>query len=213
MLGTATAAPRFRFRWRCERGNMARMEFDRDGRTWRVGRAAEIAWLAGRPAGRSLVTSMPLVFEAYATLYVPWDEVPVKAHERAVVTTLAAHSAPQPWWLGYLDTGAHDIVVPEARRVSLYSPDWEYVLVEGGPSEALRWRFGHMRDAEGHLPDLFFPFDRSWFVTALWDDAFACVGGSRAVIDALAAEPLAGLRRVSPADEDVTPPGAPRDRA
>lgn len=189
------------------------MEVDRDGRTWRIGTAEEVAWLAGRPLGRSVVTSMPLVFEAYATLYMPRDEAPVKAHERAIVNTLAARIAPQPWWLGYLHTGAHDIVVPEARRVSVYSPDWEYVLVEGGPSEALRWRYGHMRDGEGHLPDLFFPFDRSWFVTALWDDAFTCIGASRELIDALAGEPLAGLRRVDPTDEDVTPPGAPRDWA
>ena len=188
------------------------MELSRDGRTWRIGTAQDVDWLTGRPLGRSVVTSMPLVFEAYATLYVSRDEIPVKDHERAVVTTLAAHTAPQPWWLGYLNTGAHDIVAPEARRVSLYSPDWEYVLVEGGPSEALRWRYGHMRDGAGHLPDLFFPFDRSWFVTALWDDAFACIGGSTGVIDALAAERRAGLRRVSPDDEDVTPPGAPRDR-
>ena len=68
-----------------------------------------------------------------------------------------------------------------------------------------------MRSSEGHLPDLFFPFDRSWFVTALWDDAFACIGGSREVIDALAGEPLAGVRRVSLTDADMTPPGAPRD--
>ena len=176
------------------------MEFNRDGRTWRVGTATEVAWLAGRPAGRSVATSMPLKFEAYATLYVARDEVPVKAHERAIVTALAAHTAPQPWWLGYLETGAHDVVVPQARRVTLYF-DWQYVLVEGGPDGALRWRYGHMRDGEGHLPDLFFPFDRSWFVTALWDE----------LIDALAQEPLAGLRRVSPTDEDVTPPGAPRD--
>ena len=99
---------------------------------------------------------------------------------------------------------------PGAPRVSLYF-DSRYVLAEGGPEEALRWRLGHLRSSEGHLPDLFFPFDRSWFVTALWDDAFACLGGSRHVIDALAGEPLAGLRRVSPTDEDMTPPGAPRD--
>ena len=85
-----------------------------------------------------------------------------------------------------------------------------FVLVEGGPSEAMRWRTGHMRSGEGHLPDLFFPVDRSWFVTALWDDHFACIGGSTDLIEALAQEPLAGVRRVSP-DEDTAPPGVPRD--
>lgn len=186
------------------------MEVERDGRTWRIGTAAEVAWLAGRPLGRSVLSAVPPVFAAYGTLYVPEEQVPVREHERAVVGALVAVTAPQPWWLGYLCTGPHDVVFPGAPRVSLYL-EWSYVLVEGGPSEALRWRYGHMRSAEGHLPDLFFPFDRSWLVTALWDDAFACVGGSTEVLDALAAEPLAGLRRVHPDDEDVTPPGSPRD--
>jgi len=134
----------------------------------------------------------------------------VGVHERAIVDTLAAHTAPQPWWLGFLDTGAHDIVFPEAPLVSLYF-NWSYVLVEGGPSEAMRWRLGHMRSGDGHLPDLYFPFDRSWFVTALWDDSFACIGGSTDLIGTLAKQPLVGLRRVGPDDEDMTPPGAPRD--
>jgi hypothetical protein len=29
---------------------------------------------------------------------------------------LKAHTATQPWWLGYLDTGAHDIVFDTAPR-------------------------------------------------------------------------------------------------
>ena len=189
---------------------MRGMEVVRDGRRWRIGTAAEVDWLAGRPTGTSVVTALPTVFESYATLYVPEGSAPVPVHERAVVDTLAAHTAPQPWWLGYLDTGAHDVVFPEAPLVSLYF-GWWYVLVEGGPSEALRWRTGHMRSGDGHLPDLVFPFDRSWCMTALWDDAFACVGGSADLVDALAEEPRAGLRRVSPADDDMTPPGAPRD--
>ena len=190
-------------------GKMASMEVSRDGRTWRVGTASDVAWLAERPGGTSVVTAMPLVFEAYATLYVPDGAVPVHAHERAIVDALAGHDAPQPWWLGYLDTGAHDIAFPEAPLVSLYF-DWRYALVEGGPSQATRWRVGHMRSSAGSLPDLFFPFDRSWFVTALWDDAFACIGGSADLIEALAREPLAGVRRIN-VTEDMTPPGAPRD--
>lgn len=185
------------------------MKVVRDGRTWRVGTREDVAWLADRPGGVSVATSMPLVFDAYATLYPPHDTTPEHAHEQAIVDALATHTPPQPWWLGYLDTGAHDIVFPEAPTVSLYF-DWSYVLVEGGPSEAMRWRTGTMRSGEGHLPDLFFSFDKSWFVTALWDDHFACIGGSTDLIEALAQEPLAGVRRVSP-DEDTAPPGVPRD--
>lgn len=189
---------------------MVGVKVNKDGRTWQVGTAAEVAWLADRPTGRSVITAVPQVFEAYGTLYAPEDQAPTSIHEQVVVETLAAHTVPQPWWLGYLDTGAHDTVFPRVPMVSLYF-GWHYVLVEGGPSEALRWRQGHMRSGDGHLPDLLFPFDRSWLMTALWDDAFICLGGPDVIVDALAEEPLAGLRRVSPRDPDVTPPGAPRD--
>lgn len=181
----------------------------KDGRAWRIGTSADVAWLADRPGGVTIATSMPTAFDTYATLYPPEDSTPEDVHEQAIVDKLIAHTKPQPWWLGYLDTGVHDIVFAEAPRVSLYF-DWLYVLVEGGPSEAVRWRTGHMRSSEGHLPDLFFPFDRSWFVTALWDDHFACVGGSTDLIEALVREPLAGARRLS-TGEDTAPPGVPRD--
>ena len=85
---------------------------------------------------------------------------------------------------------------PGAPLVRLYF-EWSYLLVEAGPSEALHWRVGHMRGADGHLPDLFFPLDRSWFLTALWDDDWACIGGPAQLVEALAREPLAGARPVS----------------
>ena len=52
---------------------------------------------------------------------------------------LSEQSAGQPWWLGYLDTGADDIVFPDAPMVTLYS-GWHYVLVEAGPEQAATWR-------------------------------------------------------------------------
>ena len=67
---------------------------------------------------------------------------------KAIVDTLAAHTAPQPGRLGCRHTGAHDIVLPEAPLLSLYL-DWPGVLVEGGPSEAMSWRVGHMRSGDG----------------------------------------------------------------
>lgn len=185
------------------------MEVTKDGRLWRVGTPSDIAWLVNRPVGTTIATAMPLVFQAYATLLPPDEEVTEPAHEQAVIDVLVAHTAPQPWWLGYLDTGADDVVFPDVPRVALYF-DWPYVLVEGGPAEALRWRRGHMRSGDGHLPDLFFPFDRSWLVTALWDDSWSCIGGRQTLIDALLREPLAGARSVE-AGEDVAPPGAPID--
>jgi len=127
------------------------VEVARDGRSWRLGTAGDVAWLDDRPHGFSVATAMPPIFEAYATLYLAEGAAPVQAHEQAVVDRLAAHTDPQPWWLGYLNTGAHDTVFPEAAPVCLYF-QWLYVLVEGGPSEAMRWRVGHMRSGDGHCP-------------------------------------------------------------
>lgn len=185
------------------------MEVSKDGRSWRIGTSSDVAWIAGRPAGVSVATAIPLVFDAYATFYRP-DHATEEAHEHAVVKVLRQQTAEQPWWLGYLDTGAHDVVFPSARRVSLYW-GWTYVLVEAGPAEALRWRTGHMRGGmHGALPDLFFPADRSWLVSALWDDTWCCIGGSELLIEALTREPLANARRVQP-HEDSAPPGLSRD--
>jgi hypothetical protein len=173
-----------------------------------IGTAEDVAWIAGRTTqGFSVTTAIPPVFEAYATLYPP-DGVSLIAHERAVVATLVQQTPEQPWWLGYLDTGAHDVVFPSAPRVKLYW-DWSYVLVQAGPEQALTWRTGHMR-GEGTLPDLFFPADRSWLVSALWDDAWTDLGGPADLITALQRDPAAGARPVGPGD-DALPPGLTRE--
>ncbi|HET7014824.1 MAG TPA: hypothetical protein VFI65_12985 [Streptosporangiaceae bacterium] len=67
-----------------------------------------------------------------------------------------------------------------------------------------------MRSAGGSLPDLFFPADRSWLVSALWDDSWTCIIGPADLIDTLQQNPLVNARRVQP-DEDALPPGLTRD--
>ena len=184
------------------------MEVVKDGRSWRIGTAEDVGWLAGRTtAGLSVSTAIPPVFEAYGTFY-PAEGVSFLEQERALVAELVELTPEQPWWLGYLDTGPHDIVFPQAPKVSLYF-DWSYVLVEAGPEQALNWRTGHMR-GDGALPDLFFPADRSWLVSALWDDGWTTIGGSAALIEVLESNPLVGARPVGP-DEDALPPGLTRD--
>lgn len=184
------------------------MRVHRDGRDWRIGTGRDVDWLGRWPAhGTSVTVAVPPVFEAYATVHCA-DGEDVDAHERAVVRALTSVTAEQPWWLGYLETGAHDVVFPQAPRVPLYW-DWPYVLVEAGPEQALSWRRGHMR-GDGTVPDLFFPADRSWLVSALWDDGWTCIGGPTAAIDALLAEPATHARRVT-TDEDALPPGLVRD--
>lgn len=180
----------------------------RDGRAWHTGSASDVAWIGDRPLGCTVETALPPVFEAYATFHRPEGTTPA-THERAVVERLVAHAGEHPWWLGYLDTGAHDVVFPSAPRVTVYW-GWPYVLVLAGPEQALTWRTGHLRDGAGALPDLFFPEDRSWLVTALWDDSWSCVGGPAVVVEALVRDPLVNARAVHPG-EDVLPSGLQRD--
>ncbi|MEU7847667.1 hypothetical protein AB0B69_09700 [Micromonospora parva] len=181
---------------------------DRDGQSWRIGTADDVAWIAGHTThGPSVTAAIPPVFEAYATFHPPHG-IGVDVHERAVVDGLAARTPEQQWWLGYLDTGAHDIVFPGAPTVTLYW-GWSYLLVEAGPEQALTWRTGHLRGG-GALPDLFFPADRSWLVSALWDDTWTDIGASADMLAGLLSDPLVNARLVSP-DEDACPPGLTRD--
>jgi hypothetical protein len=117
---------------------------DKDGRSWRIGTADDVAWIAGHTIdGLTVTNAIPPRFDAYATYYQP-EGTDITLHERTVVDILKAHTAEQPWWLGYLDTGAHDVVFNTVPKVTLYW-GWRYVLVEAGPEQALTWRTGHMR--------------------------------------------------------------------
>jgi hypothetical protein len=151
------------------------------------------------------------VFEAYATLELSEsgnDEAlsftVSERHDDSVLSVLVEHTAAQPWWLGYLKTGGTNVVFNDAPMVKLYA-EWEYVLVEAGPEQALVWRG---EDWKGYLPDLIFPADRSWLVSTLWDDDWTCIGGSRRLVDASLAdlELRDRVHEVDPSIEDVTPP-------
>lgn len=162
-------------------------------------------WVSrGTLVGLTVTSAIPRVFEAYATVVVPGLREGLGEHEQRVIRLLADHSADHDWWLGYLDTGASDIVFPDAPRVRTYS-HWSYVLVKAGPQQALQWR---AKPSPLHcgLPDLIFPSDRSWLISALWDDDWWCLGGSQELVDAFGREPGLKARRVGPYD-DATPPG------
>lgn len=179
----------------------------RDGRTWRIGTAAEVAWVVhGTTTGRSITAAVPPVFQAYATVELPQGEDEQERHDRAVVALLRDHSAGQPWWLGYLDTGADDLVFTDAPMVTVYY-GWPYVLVEAGPAQAATWR----RESSGSfwkgaLPNLMFPADRSWLVSTLWDDDWTCLGGPAALVRRFLHHPDLRARPVT-VDQDATPPG------
>lgn len=109
---------------------------DRHGRRRGLDRGADRERRLGHrrhPAGLRSVRDLP-----------PARGRPVAAHKQAVVAELAPHTAEQSWWLGFLDTGAHDTVFRQVPMVRLYW-GWQYVLVEAGPDQALAWRTGHMR--------------------------------------------------------------------
>jgi hypothetical protein len=104
------------------------------------GTDAEVAWIEdGTSTGLAITAAIPPVFEAYATVVLPHRGEGQDRHDRAVLVPLSEQSPDQRWWLGYLDTGADDIVFPDAPTVTLYA-GWHYVLVEAGPEQATTWR-------------------------------------------------------------------------
>lgn len=179
----------------------------RDGETWRIGTGAEVAWITnGTSAGRTITAAIPPVFEAYATVVLPYGGERQDEHDRTVLALLSEQSPDHPWWLGYLDTGADDIVFPDAPKVTLYE-GWPYVLVEAGPEQAAAWR--RSDDAsfwKGALPNLMFAADRSWLVSTLWDDDWTCIGGPATLVDGFLHHPGLRASRVV-LGQDVTPPG------
>ncbi|HWH10777.1 MAG TPA: hypothetical protein VG165_06585 [Solirubrobacteraceae bacterium] len=183
----------------------------KDGRAWRIGDDATVSWIAdGTSITKAITAAIPPVFDAYATLELPesWKER-LGRHDAAVIELLTRHTARQPWWLGYLDTGADDVVFADAPRATLYT-GWKYVLVEAGPGQAASWRASGGRTFwKGPLPNLMFPANRSWLVSTLWDDDWTCIGGRAALVEDLLDDPELGprAREVRLVDDDATPPG------
>jgi hypothetical protein len=121
-----------------------------------------------------------------------------------VIELLTEQTPDQPWWLGYLDTGASDVVFPYAPRTTVY---YGYgVLVQAAPQQAAAWR-----DHDGFnwtLPDLMFPADRSWLLSTMWYDGWTSIGGTQQLVDGVLNDATLGprARRVA-VGQDSTPPG------
>jgi hypothetical protein len=124
----------------------------KDGRAWRIGAEAEVAWIRENTEVSCAITSaIPPVFEAYATQELPGSgdhrlsaasppENPDR-HTAGMLAVLNEHSAGQPWWIGYLDTGGADIIFCDVPKVTPGpTEDGRYVLVEAGPEQAGAWR-------------------------------------------------------------------------
>ncbi len=225
--------PVITFAERISRNTVQRMTSDRrsevwqskDGQAWPVGRDAEVAWIEeNTESGLTIMSAIPPVFEAYATLELPgtgkqppassveeWEQRDKEwdRHEAAVLAVFSEYSVPQPWWLGYLDSGETDLIFGDTRQVRFYA-DWPYVLIQAGPDQARVWRGDDCW--KGVLPDLMFPADHSWLFSTLWDDDWTCIGGSRRLVEAFLAHPdlRARTREVDPSTKDATPPGIQR---
>ena len=189
---------------------------EKDGVAWRIGAEDDVAWVReGTRPGVAITSAIPPVFADYATLVlpgntdVPRDVADERTQDRALLALLETHTTPQPWWLGYLDTGASDIVFWDAPKVKLYE-GWDYVLVQAGPEQAASWRpaDGWRNWKEHEFPDLMYPHDRSWLASTLWDDDWACIGGCTTLIADLLANAALGSRALRVTlDQDATPPG------
>ncbi len=170
----------------------------KDGRSWRIGSTAEVAWIESAvDFSRPLVTEVPPIFAAYCRLELPDDASNAQAaHDQAVVELLSAGSGSgQPWWLGYLEYGIGiDLVFDDAPRTHLFT--WDYVLVQAGPEQALKWRPSCDPDVawKGALPDLIFPADHSWMLFTSWDDHWSGIGGSKDLIERFTRDPQLGPR-------------------
>lgn len=181
----------------------------RDGRSWLVGSAGDVAWIrATTLVGLTITSAISPVFDDYATVVVPETREEQQAHDRAVLALLNKQSPDQAWWIGYLDTGCADVVFPDAPRTALYA-NWPYVLVQAGPEQAANWRSDDLWSlGSTRIPDLIFPVDRSWLISTLWDDDWTCVGGPGALIDSFLSDPdLRDRTRRVGLDEEATPPG------
>lgn len=190
----------------------------KDGIAWPIGGQAEVDWITEQTdGGRQITAAIPASYAAYATLTnhpaapdLPRDLSLERRQDLAFVDVLRRHADTTDWWLGYLDTGASDIVFWQAPKVTVYS-GWRYVLVLAGPHQASTWRpapNGQPNWKSTELPEVMFPADRSWLVSFLWDDDWACIGGSEALISDLVRDPVLvpNARRVD-TQQDATPPG------
>lgn len=177
------------------------------GKRWRIGGDADVAWInTATSPGLTITAAIPPIFARYATVMVPDDDEHKTRADAALVGILSERTPAQRWWLGYLDTGVADIVLPDAPKVIAYT-GWPYVLIEATPEQTLGWR----RNADATpwhsaLPELLFPADRSWLVCTLWDDEWRCVGASAEVIDALLRHPDLDARAVR-LGQVAAPPG------
>jgi len=69
---------------------MAPVAVDKDGRSWRIGTADDVAWIAGHTIdGLTVTNAIPPRFDAYATFYQP-EGADITLHDRTIHVSAAA---------------------------------------------------------------------------------------------------------------------------
>jgi hypothetical protein len=190
---------------------------ERDGRSWRIGLDADVAWImegTSEGPGNGIDIVIPPLYTAYWTVDAPGsagrrhDRDTALGLDKAVIGLLDAHTQPQAWWIGFLQRGCDShLVFPDAPKVAVINGG--VVLIEAEPQQALDWRDEAHGWPHGSLPDVIFPRDRSWLSITGWDDYWMSVGGSSELQQAFSDHPVLRdyARAVSYNDPDVTPPG------
>jgi hypothetical protein len=165
----------------------------RHGQQFPIGTDADVKFITDATIARTAIggTIAP-IYEAYCTVRLPDgnDAQELHEHEHAVIDILQRSTGQDRWWLGYLDTGAHDVVFPFAPRVTPFYGH-QYVLIKAGPQQAVAWR---QQGWNWALPDLMFPQDRSWLLSTGWDDSWTCIGGPEWLISEFLRDTILGPR-------------------
>jgi hypothetical protein len=161
------------------------MKASRDGKDWQVGDDQTVSWIRSNTVGGGRITAaIPPIYPRYATLMPSAGTAP-EVFERECVEALEGCTPSQPWWLGFLHTGAFPSPFPDAQEVEL-NYNWEYLFVRARPPQALNWRRGNIRSGlDGLIPEIIYPEDRSWLLSGMWDDAFICLGCDESVLNTL----------------------------
>jgi hypothetical protein len=188
----------------------------RDGRSWQLGVAEDVRWInagTGEVAGNGIGINIPRLYEAYWTIDVPNSAEREPSDEQAlqldtaVIDIFAAHTEPQPWWLGFLARGpSSNLVFADAPQLTVINGG--HVVIQAGPGQALAWR-DEDGWLHGFLPDVIFPSDRSWLSVTNWDDYWMSVGGPALMLQSFLEHPLLRgyVHQVDYDDSDATPPG------
>jgi hypothetical protein len=116
---------------------------------------------------------------------------------RALVSSLRPHTkTPELCWFAvWVGWGSDQ---PSSQLPRLVIPQREYYLASGSVDDAVRGVYGESSGYQS--PSMWWPHDRSWFVSTEVDLAYTYLGGTRECIAAVIAHPEIEVLRARPGD-------------